>query len=98
LATVGTPTVNVTTLAADHLEVSGTVLVSALTGCPANVRVTVKAEDTCGLTAQLSDDIQVIDTTAPEITLTLNRTSLWPPNHKLVTIVVTPTGTDNCPG
>ena len=42
-------------------------------------------------------DITVEDTTAPVIeTVVANPDMLWPPNHKLVNVVVTPTVTDAC--
>ncbi|MEH7117167.1 PKD domain-containing protein [Neobacillus vireti] len=39
-----------------------------------------------------------IDKTAPELTLKLNQGSLWPPNHKMVTIKVTPEWKDALSG
>ncbi len=97
LATVGTPTVNINVVSPTEVEVSGQVAVSALTGCPADVRITVEAEDLCGLSTTRSRDIQVNDTIAPTITVALSQTSLWPPNHKLVTINATVVAADNCP-
>jgi hypothetical protein len=37
-----------------------------------------------------------LDTTPPEITVTLDREFLWPPNHKMVDITATVEVTDNC--
>jgi len=49
---------------------------------------------------ELEDSDEVVitieDTTPPIITVELNRTVLWPPNHKLVTIVATVTVEDLC--
>jgi hypothetical protein len=98
LATVGTPTVNLNVVGPDEVEVSGTVLVSALTGCPANVRITVKGSDECSVEGSKSVDVEVIDDTPPEITVTLSATHLWPPNHKLVTITSNVSVSDNCAG
>ncbi|WP_028401792.1 hypothetical protein [Ectobacillus panaciterrae] len=39
-----------------------------------------------------------IDKTAPELTLKLNQASLWPPNHKMVTVKVTPEWQDSLSG
>lgn len=97
LASVGVPTVNVAVQNATSVQVSGAVLVSALTGCPANVRVSITAKDNCGATHSASEDIQVMDTTPPSIQVTLNRYSLWPPNHKLATIHASVEVEDNCP-
>jgi hypothetical protein len=38
----------------------------------------------------------VADTTPPTIEVTLNRYSLWPPNHKMSPIMATVTAEDNC--
>lgn len=38
---------------------------------------------------------EAIDVTPPQITVELNRTVLWPPNHKMVDIMATVTVTDN---
>jgi V8-like Glu-specific endopeptidase len=97
LATVGTPTVDINVVSPTEVIVSGTVEVSALIGCPANVRITVSAEDLCGGLTTESVDIQVDDNIAPTIAVELNRYELWPPNHKLVTIEVTVDASDNCP-
>ena len=51
--------------------------------------VTFTATDDAGNSASCSVDVQVIDTTAPTISVVLNRDTLWPPNHKLATITVT---------
>lgn len=40
--------------------------------------------------------ITAIDTTSPEITLSVSPDTLWPPNHKMVHITPTMTATDNC--
>jgi FlgD Ig-like domain len=97
LSTVGTPTKVVNVVSDMEVEVSGTVAVSALTGCPANVRISIAANDGCGAPASASKDIQVTDTTPPDIVVTLNRYSLWPPNHKMADIEATVMVTDNCP-
>lgn len=47
---------------------------------------------------QDTDDIQIdiLDTTAPSIAFSLDQTTLWPPNHKLVTVATGIGATDAC--
>jgi len=40
--------------------------------------------------------IQVVDTTPPEISVSVNPDTLWPPNHKMTTITPTIIVADNC--
>ena len=47
------------------------------------------------VTSSASFLVEVIDVTPPEIQVTLSPDSLWPPNHKLVTISATVTVTDD---
>jgi hypothetical protein len=57
--------------------------------------VTCTASDTSGNTSTGSFDVVVQDTTAPEITVaTATPSSLWPPNHKMVSIALTVEATD----
>jgi Subtilase family/FlgD Ig-like domain len=58
------------------------------------VRVTVK--DYCGNTANAIVDVNVIDATPPSITVVMDRSALWPPNHKMVSCCASITATDNC--
>jgi hypothetical protein len=46
--------------------------------------------------ASCTTSVTVEDTTPPEITVVLNRDSLWPPNHKLADITAEVTVTDIC--
>jgi hypothetical protein len=48
------------------------------------------------LTATDEVDITVVDTTPPDITVSLSKDMLWPPNHKYKTITATVTVTDIC--
>ncbi|MFN0135669.1 MAG: hypothetical protein ACKVS9_06065 [Phycisphaerae bacterium] len=69
-ATLGTPTINISQVDADTVSVSGSVLVSGLTSCPATVQLTVNAADCCGnakLAANATGDVN--DATAPVVTL-----------------------------
>ena len=47
-------------------------------------------------TSSCASTVNVVDTTPPAITVSLDRTALWPPNHKLVTINATVTVSDVC--
>jgi len=47
-------------------------------------------------TSSCASTVNVVDTTPPTITVSLDRTALWPPNHKLVTINATVTVSDVC--
>jgi hypothetical protein len=58
--------------------------------------VTFTATDDAGNSSSCSAVVTVVDTTPPEITVTLDKTRLWPPNHKLETISATVTVTDTC--
>ena len=67
-ATLGTPTINKTQNGQGRVDVSGSVLVSNLSGCPATVQVTVDATDCCSnVAAQVSDTGDVNDSTIPVI-------------------------------
>jgi hypothetical protein len=57
--------------------------------------VVCTSSDTRGNTATGSFDVIVQDTTAPEITVaTASPNSLWPPNHKMVSVTLTVEATD----
>ncbi len=58
--------------------------------------VTFTATDCNGNEAECTANVTVEDTTPPEITVTLNRDVLWPPNHKMVDIFATVTTSDVC--
>jgi len=58
--------------------------------------VTFTATDACGNFSSCTATVTVVDTTPPEIDVTLDRYDLWPPNHKLVDITATVTITDVC--
>jgi len=47
------------------------------------------------VTSSASFLVEVIDVTPPELEVTLSPDSLWPPNHKLVTVAATVTVTDD---
>lgn len=54
------------------------------------------ATDADGNASHCSATVHVQDTTPPTIAVSLDRTVLWPPNHKLVTINATVTVADIC--
>ena len=58
--------------------------------------VTFTMTDHSGNSASCTRTVHVVDTTPPVIAVSLDRTVLWPPNHKLVTINATVTVTDVC--
>ena len=66
-ATLGTPTITKTQNGNGEVDVTGSVQVSDLNGCPATVEVTIDATDCCGNNSSDSQTGDVIDTTAPVI-------------------------------
>jgi hypothetical protein len=96
--TLATPTINIQQVDSTEVSVSGSVQVSDLLSSPAQLTVSVTATDACG--AQTNDfaEAVVVDDTPPEITVALDPSTLWPPNHKLVPIQATVVASDNCPG
>jgi len=54
------------------------------------------AKDDAGNIGSDTQDVTVVDTTPPELSVELSPTNLWPPNHKLAFIAVTVTTTDTC--
>jgi hypothetical protein len=58
------------------------------------VKFTAKDDDLN--TSTCTANVNVVDTTPPTLTVSLNRDFLWPPNHKLSDIVANVTVTDIC--
>jgi hypothetical protein len=58
--------------------------------------ITLRATDKQGSAGTAGTPIVVADTTAPVVQITLSRTLLWPPDHKLVPILATVTASDAC--
>jgi hypothetical protein len=61
--------------------------------------VTYVFKDAAGYTTSCSFMVTVVDNTAPVVRLSVDPSSLWPPNHKMRDVQVqTGTSTDNCGG
>jgi M6 family metalloprotease-like protein len=58
--------------------------------------VTLTITDWCDSTSSCTTNVDVNDVTPPWIATELNRDCLWPPNHKMVDILVDIEVTDNC--
>ena len=58
--------------------------------------VTLVVTDSADETDEDEVVITVEDTTPPDISLSVNKNSLWPPNHKMVDVGFTCTVSDNC--
>ena len=58
--------------------------------------VTWSATDDSKNVGHATQQVNIVDTTPPDLTVQLSPTVLWPPNHKLVTITATITVTDKC--
>ena len=58
--------------------------------------VTFTATDDSGNSASCTTTVTVIDTTAPDISVTVSPDMLWPPNHKMVDVTATVTVSDIC--
>jgi len=58
--------------------------------------VTLNATDEAGNTGSDNVTVTVVDTTPPEITVSVAPDSLWPPNHKYVQVEATVTAQDVC--
>ena len=95
-ATLGAPTINKVQNGQGRVDVSGSVLVSDLTGCPATVEVTIAATDCCGNSAiQASDTGDVTDTSIPVINdLTVSNENV--DGCCEATVTFSATVTDNC--
>lgn len=62
---------------------------------PGTTPVTFTARDASGNHADCTAHVTVLDSTPPEIAVALDKTMLWPPNHKFVTVCAQVTVSDN---
>jgi hypothetical protein len=58
--------------------------------------VSLKVTDSKGASATSEVVIQVVDTTAPSLSLTMNPSVLWPPDHKMVPVAAAWRASDAC--
>jgi len=59
--------------------------------------ITYSATDGAGNTTSATQNVTVIDDAPPVITgASVDRPTLWPPNHKMMDVMVSYTATDNC--
>lgn len=58
--------------------------------------ITLRVVDSQGLTDADEVVVSVLDTTPPEIMVSVNPALLWPPNHRLVDVTTTHTASDAC--
>jgi hypothetical protein len=58
--------------------------------------VTLTCTDSNGASATCGATVTVVDATPPSLGLAVDRSTLWPPNHKLVPVHVTATSRDDC--
>jgi len=82
-------------------RVTGRVMVSDLTSCPAEVKVSASASDCSGNVVSTADQngdavVLVEDSIAPNVNSSVVLDILWPPNHDLVPIGFQATATDGC--
>lgn len=95
---LGTPSINVMQVSPTEVSVSGSILAYDLLSSPANLAVSVSAQDGCGAPENDFAEAVIVDDTPPTIDVELDPDSLWPPNHKMVPIEADVTVDDNCPG
>lgn len=96
--TVGPVQLNAQQVSSTEVHVTGSFLVSDLMESPAVMTIEVEALDGCGENGSDGVEIMVEDTTPPEITVSVEPSRLWPPNHRMRDILATVGVTDNCPG
>jgi hypothetical protein len=62
---------------------------------PGTTPVIFRATDASGNHAECTSNVTVLDTTPPQIAVKLDKTMLWPPNHKFVTVCAEVNVSDN---
>ena len=90
-------TVNLSASVSDICDANPTVTNDAPVVFPlGDTTVTWTATDASGNSATASQTVTVVDTTAPELSIIPSSATLWPPNHKYVTVSVGITVSDVC--
>jgi len=77
-------------------ELSRSPLVQQALGVGDAQTYVLRAVDTYAQTDEDVTEVAVVDTTPPELEISLSRTAIWPPNHKFVPIQVSVTTSDVC--
>jgi hypothetical protein len=95
---LGTPTINTMQVSPTEVSITGSILVFDLLSSPAKLAVSVTATDGCGAMTDDFAEAVIVDDTPPTIDVTLDPSSLWPPNHKMAPIEAEVVVDDNCPG
>jgi uncharacterized repeat protein (TIGR01451 family) len=75
-----------------------TVPANACPGGLTGASATLAFKDFAGKALSVTDvtPLQILDVAPPTLTVSLSPNSLWPPNHKMETVVATVTVSDNC--
>jgi hypothetical protein len=63
---------------------------------PGMTTVTWSSTDDSGNTGVATQMVDIVDTTAPTLTLALSTDRLWPPNHRMVRVTANIVATDTC--
>lgn len=93
----GTPVVLPKATASDNCDITPDINNNAPSLFPlGKTVVTWTATDDDGNSSTDTQDVTIVDTTPPSFSLSVSPTDLWPPNHKLVTVVPTTETTDIC--
>lgn len=95
----GTPVILEAPVVSDNCDSSPIIANNAPPRFPTGTTtVTWNASDVSGNRNTDDQLVTIVDTTPPTLSLDVSPATLWPPNHKLVTIVPTVSGTDACDG
>jgi hypothetical protein len=101
-ASVGAPVIDSVNVVSERdITVTGHVVVSDLTSCPAELRIDAEWQDCSGNVVSTmanggEDFIDVLDTLPPMVSSDVALSRLWPPEHDLIDVGFTRTATDNC--
>lgn len=94
---IGTPVLLAAATASDNCDTNPVISNDAPAQFPLGKTVVAwMATDASGNSDTDTQNVTIVDTTAPSLVLEVSPTDLWPPNHKLVTITPNITVTDTC--